>query len=552
VINRTGNAGWPYCIGPNLAYNDFNFATNASGPPFDCAGGPTNNSPNNTGLTRLPPAIPAQVYYHGAADPAHFPQLSGGGPIAGPVYRFDPALNSSRKWPADFDGRAIFGEWTANKLFTFQLDANGTNVTSIDPLLPSMTFLKPMDFKFGPDGALYLIEWGSGFGGDNTDSQIDRIDFLNGAAAPVAKASANRTNGPAPLSVSFSSAGSTDPGGTPLRFSWNFGDGSTSTAANPTHTYAAGNFAAVLTVTNSAGATATASLAITSGNTVPTLTITAPPAGGLFNFGDSINVTVSVTDAEDGTIECTRVTIQAILGHDTHGHPLNQATGCSARMQTTLSAGHGENDNIFYVFEASYTDRGGAGGSSPLTGRAQVTLQPKRKQSEFFTATGRTTNGRGTDTPGVTVEAATDPAGGGSSAAFIQDGDWWSFDPVALNNITGMRFRIASATSGGILEVRRNSPDGTLIASAVIPGTGGWQTWQDVTVTLTSPPTGTGTLYFVARNPAGQTGSGFLFNANWVDFTGAGVGLPPTNRVSSPRAHADGALVTATAPAPAR
>jgi cytochrome c len=528
VINRPGNAGWPYCIGPNLAYNDFNFATNASGPPFDCAGGPTNNSPNNTGLTRLPPAMPAQVYYHGAADPAHFPQLSGGGPIAGPVYRFDPALNSSRKWPVDFDGRAIFGEWTLNQLYTFQLDANGTTVTSIDRLLPSMTFLKPMDFKFGPDGALYVIEWGSGFGGDNTDSQIDRIDFLNGAAAPVAKASANRTSGAAPLSVSFSSAGSTDPGGTPLRFSWNFGDGSTSTAANPTHTYAAGNFTAVLTVTNSAGASGTASLAITSGNTVPTLTITAPPGGGLFNFGDSINVTVTVTDPEDGAIDCTKVTVQAILGHDSHGHPLNQAAGCSVRMQTTLSAGHGENDNIFYVFEASYTDRGGAGGSSPLTGRAQVTLQPKRKQAEFFSATGRTADGRGNDTAGITVEAATDPSGGGSSAAFIQDGDWWSFDPVALNNITGMRFRIASATSGGTLEVRRNAPDGALVTSARIPGTGGWQTWQDVTVTLSNPPTGTGTLYFVARNPAGQTGAGFLFNVNWVDFTGAGVGLPAT------------------------
>jgi hypothetical protein len=171
VINRPGNAGWPYCIGPNLPYNDFNFATSTSGAPFDCTGGPTNNSPNNTGLGRLPAAIPAQVYYHGAADPAHFPQLNGGGPIAGPVYRFNPNLNSSRKWPVEMDGKAIFGEWTQNKLFAFQLDSAGTTVTGIDQLLSSMTFLKPMDFKFGPDGALYLIEWGSGFGGDNTDSQ---------------------------------------------------------------------------------------------------------------------------------------------------------------------------------------------------------------------------------------------------------------------------------------------------------------------------------------------------------------------------------------------
>jgi PKD repeat protein len=545
VVNRPGNAGWPYCIGPNLAYNDFNFATNTSGPAFDCAGGPTNNSPNNTGQTRLPPAIPAQIYYHQATDPAHFPQLNGGGPIAGPVYRFDPNLNSTRKWPVEMDGKAIFGEWTTNKIFAFTLDSAGTTVTTIEQMLSSMTFLKPMDIKFGPDGALYMIEWGSGFGGDNTDSQIDRIDFLNGAANPTAVATANRTNGTAPLAVNFSSAGSTDPGGSSLTFSWNFGDGTTSTAANPSHTYAAGNFTAVLTVRNSSGATGTASLQITSGNTVPTVTVTAPPGGGLFNFGDSVNVTVSVTDPEDGTIDCSRVTIQAILGHDSHGHPLDQFPGCSARVPTTLSSGHGENDNIFYVIEASYTDRGGTGGSSALTGRGQVVLQPKRKQAEFFSATGRTADGRGTDTPGVTVEAATDPQGGGNSAAFIQDGDWFSFDPLALNNITGLRIRVASGTSGGTLEVHRNSPTGTLVASVPITTTGGWQTWQDFTVNLTNPPTGAGSLFLVARNPAGQTGATFLFNINWVDFLGAGVGLPPVNRVISLRAHANNMIVTA-------
>ena len=106
-ISRPVNAGWPYCIGPNLAYNDFNFATSTSGSQFNCAA-PTNNSPNNTGQTQLPPAVPAQIYYHFASDPAHFPQLSGGAPMAGPVYRFDPNLASARKWPVDFDGRAIF------------------------------------------------------------------------------------------------------------------------------------------------------------------------------------------------------------------------------------------------------------------------------------------------------------------------------------------------------------------------------------------------------------------------------------------------------------
>jgi cytochrome c len=325
---------------------------------------------------------------------AHFPILSGGAPMTGPVYRYDPNLVSDRKWPSWFDGRAIFGEWNTNKLYTFQLAADSSGVTSIDPLLGSFSFLKPMDFKFGPDGALYMIEWGSGFGGDNTDSGIYRIDFISGAASPVAQAGADRTNGPSPLAVNFSSAGSSTPGGGTLTYNWTFGDGGTSTAANPSHTYTTnGNYTAVLTVTNANNKASTASIAITVGNTAPTVTLTAPPSGGFFNWGDRVNYSVTVTDPEDGTVACGSVILQAILGHDTHGHPLDQTIGCTGTVTTTLSSGHSDGDNVFYVLEATYTDKGGAGGSNPLTGRSQVILQPKHKQAEFFSNTGSIATG---------------------------------------------------------------------------------------------------------------------------------------------------------------
>ena len=81
---------------------------------------------------------------------------------------------------------------------------------------------------------------------------------------PIAAAAANPTSGIAPLAVNFSSAGSTDPDGSLASYSWNFGDGTSSTAANPSHTYtSAGTFTAVLTVTDNRGATAKAQVAIT-------------------------------------------------------------------------------------------------------------------------------------------------------------------------------------------------------------------------------------------------------------------------------------------------
>jgi PKD repeat protein len=525
ILNQPGFYGWPYCVGNNRPYVDFDFATGTSGAAFDCAH-PVNNSPNNTGLTDLPPAIAAMVYYHYAGDPA-FPEIGGGGaPMAGPTYRYDPNLVSDRKWPAYWDGKAIFGEWNQNKLYSFQLNEDGSQLVDINQILSSFNFLKPMDMKFGPDGALYLIEWGSGFGGDNTDSAIYRIDYVQGNRPPVARASADRTNGPAPLTVHFSSDGSRDPDGTPITYAWDFdGNGTVdSTEANPTFTYTTnGNVSANLTVTDAAGRTGNASVPIVVGNTMPTVTLTAPPNGGFFDWGDQVRFAVTVTDPEDGTIDCGQVTLQSILGHETHGHPLNQYTGCSGVVQTTLSSGHSEGDNVFGVLEASYTDHGGAGGAAPLTGRAQVILQPKRKQAEFFSATGRVPDGTGTGSPGVTPETASDPQGGFQDIGSIEDGDWWSFDPANLAGIDTIRFRAASASTGGTIEVRAGAPDGTLVGSVAVPNTGDWQTYTDVPLSLSNPPSASGPLYFVVRKPAGSTNDGGLLNVNWVDFLGRGV-----------------------------
>jgi parallel beta-helix repeat protein len=81
---------------------------------------------------------------------------------------------------------------------------------------------------------------------------------------PVAVASANPEGGPAPLTVQFSSGGSYDPDGTIVGYAWNFGDGNTSTEANPIHTYTdAGTYQATLTVTDDDGATGSDVIAVT-------------------------------------------------------------------------------------------------------------------------------------------------------------------------------------------------------------------------------------------------------------------------------------------------
>ena len=104
-------------------YNDYNFATKTSGAKFNCAA-PVNDSPNNTGLTNLPPAIGASAWMgYGDQDPRFTPTLgTGGAPMGGPRYHFDPTLSSDRKFPAYYDNKWFVGEWNNGWIKTADLD----------------------------------------------------------------------------------------------------------------------------------------------------------------------------------------------------------------------------------------------------------------------------------------------------------------------------------------------------------------------------------------------------------------------------------------------
>ncbi|MDQ7904921.1 PQQ-dependent sugar dehydrogenase [Phytohabitans sp. ZYX-F-186] len=375
VVDRPANYGWPYCVTPDQPYVDHDFATGGSRAPFDCRR-PANESPHNTGLTRLPPvAEPEVAYSYGPS--AQFPELGEGGigPMAGPAYDYSAQSRSRLKWPEFYAGKPLFYEWTRDYVKAFTVDRRG-EVSGIEPVLPSFVFDNPMDMEFGPDGALYVLEYGDGYFAENPDAQLARIDFVRGNRTPVPKVSAAPLAGLAPLTVTFSSEGTTDPDGDPLRYAWDFdADGTVdSTAANPTYTYQRnGSYRPTLKVTDSTGRSASAELPFVVGPIAPVVTFVAPVEGQPFEFGQQVAYEVTVLD--DEPIDCTRVTVTYILGHDEHGHPITTATGCSGTI-TTTSPGHGEGDNLFAVFVAEYTDAPSDPGTPPQTGTAQVILYP--------------------------------------------------------------------------------------------------------------------------------------------------------------------------------
>nr|WP_222109907.1 PQQ-dependent sugar dehydrogenase [Streptomyces cupreus] len=497
-VTGPGNFGWPYCTGDNDAYVDYDFATGQSGAAFDCAA-PKNTSPNNTGLTDLPPAQAAWIPYDGGS----LPEFGTGSesPMGGPVYHYDPNLDSPVKFPEAHDGDFFAGEFGRRWIKRITSDADGT-VQSINDI--PWTGTQVMDMAFGPDGALYVLDYGvSWFGGDE-HSALYRIENATDGHSPVAQASASRTSGTAPLRVQFSSEGTTDQDGDALTYRWDFGDGSTSTAADPTHRYREnGTYTATLTAKDPSGRTGSASVQVVVGNTAPKVTLELPQDGQLFGFGDAIPFKVKVSDPEDGTIDCSKVKVTFVLGHDSHGHPVTSANGCTGTIQTSADGGHDEDANIFGVMDAEYTD-GGGGGQAPLTTHDQSVLQPKHRQAEHF--------GNGS---GVSVITKT-PAHGGRTVGDIDNGDWISFTPYALGNAKSMTARISSGGAGGTIEVRAGSSTGTLLGKAAVPVTGGWENFQDVTAQLTRAPRGTTTLYLVFK---GATGSGALFDVDDFTFT---------------------------------
>ncbi|WP_230424111.1 ThuA domain-containing protein [Streptomyces radicis] len=488
IIKEPGNYGWPFCHGNNQPYAPYDPDTGEVGEKFDCAA-PTNPSPNNTGLTELPPVELPQVWYgYDVSD--EFPEMGEGGsaPMSGPVYDYDPDNASPTKFPAYFDGAHFFYEWGRDYIKEIQLDADD-DVLKINDFLSTLEFASPMDMTFGPDGSLYLLEWGTEFGGGNNDSGLYRIDYTPGGRSPRVTATASVTDGPAPLTVDFSSEGTSDPDGGELTFAWDFeSDGTVdSTEPHASYTYEEpGEYTARLTVTDPDGNSGFDNVPITVGNTAPTVEIDFPVDGRLIEFGEQIPYRVTVTDPEDGEIDCSRVFVNPALGHDDHEHATSDLPGCEGTVDTGDLGGHPEGADLYYVINARYTDEG-AEGTGALTGYDRAVLEPRHKQAEYR------------DAQSGTRIVAQEGAENGERIGDISDGDWIAFEPMSLEGTATVSYRISSPYGGGMIELRAGSPEGELVASTPVHNTGDWDVYESTPPVAVADLAGTHRLYAVFR-----------------------------------------------------
>ena len=311
-----GNYGWPDFAGNNQAYNHTRFldsVTTETGPPFD-ATRPVNNSPNNTGLNALPPARGAFIWYAYAPSP-EFPIVGTGGRTAeaGPVFYRDDFKNAARAFPPYYNGKLFIYEFIRHWIMAVTMDQHG-DLASIEQFMPSGKFAAPIEMEFGPNGDLYVLEYGTLWFQGNDDASLVRIEYNGGNRKPIAVAAVDHPKGALPLRVTLSSAGTVDLDEDSLRYEWTITQRGKVIARAPTPhpgitIRTPGTYAAALTVTDTHGAsTSSPPIEIVAGNQPPTVGIDLVGANTTFFFPNvPVRYAVRVTDREDGTLRSGRI-----------------------------------------------------------------------------------------------------------------------------------------------------------------------------------------------------------------------------------------------------
>ena len=288
----------------------------------------------------------------GVTFPDYFYSHSGSGAavVGGPTYTSGP-------YPDEFDGDLLFGDYVRGWIKRLEFDGSGRPAGTKD----FATDWYGVDLQLR-SGELYYTDFGDGSRGQGS---VRRISYVPNNKTPIAVAEATPTFGSPPLSVKFKGSGSSDPEGGTLKYEWDFRDGtSKSTSKDPTHSYTkTGEFDARLKVTDPAGASATATVHISVGNTPPVPAVAAPAEGSKYRAGVPLQLTGSGTDKEDGTLSDARLSWHVVLVHADHAHDFITLAGKSA----TFTPATDHDADSYYLVTLTATDSKGLETSKTVT-----------------------------------------------------------------------------------------------------------------------------------------------------------------------------------------
>lgn len=307
VVTAGANYGWPaaegFCTSGDCAYVDPIYAYRHSTPPANAG------------------SITSVVVYTGSTFPEEYQNK---------VFIADYSVGWIKELTFDSEFTSLISE----RMFDNQA---GTTV-KLDQ---------------GPDGNLYQLNIYPG--------TLYVIRPSGGNRGPTAVLTASETyTAEDSLEVHFSAGESTDPEGDDLSYEWNFGDGRTSTEANPTmvFTNTGADFTAytvTLTVTDGEKSS-TATQRIVVGSTPPVVEITDVP--DKYNAGDTVSFSGSGSDEQDGALPASAYKWTVVFHHADHVHPFrDNITGPSGSV--TIPRTRDQLGNTFYRISLTVTDSSG-------------------------------------------------------------------------------------------------------------------------------------------------------------------------------------------------
>lgn len=311
---KAGFFGWPYFIGNNYPYAKYDFAAKQVSGKWDPSA-PVNESPNNTGKRELPAVSPSFIWYpYDKSEEFPMAKVGGRNAMAGPVYYSENFKGVETAFPEYFDGKLMFFDWMRNWIYLASMNDKGA-ITDLEPFMPNTTFNNISDMAYGPDGKLYMIEYGTKWFSRNLDARLVRIDYNKGNRPPVAELKVDKTSGSTPLAINFSADGSIDPDGDKLTYEL--------TAAGKTHSSSDGKFSltfdkaetidAEVIVKDEKGATSTAKVRVIAGNEAPQVSSEITGGNKTFFFANTpISYKVTVTDKEDGSTNTGQIKSEAV------------------------------------------------------------------------------------------------------------------------------------------------------------------------------------------------------------------------------------------------
>ena len=327
---------------------------------------------------------PYYTYNHGACVVNYSGCHTGGSSVTG------VAFYQGGSYPAQYNGALFFGDHTRNEIWAMLPGTNGLP----DPArLQSFVGVDgtggaaghPVDLKIGPGGDLFYV--------DMDDGTVHRITYTAANQPPTAVITANPTNGPAPLTVSFDGTGSVRPGGQAAELL--VGSQRRRHVRRRhgldrlVHLHHGGR-----AITRACGSPTTRARATRRRSPSRPATprrprsSTRPSSSLTWKVGDTINFSGHATDAQDGTLPASALSWSLILHHcftptDCHTHLIQTIDGVASGSVTAPDHEY----PCWLELQLTATDSGGLDldherPAEPEDGGAHVQDQPGRPRPQ--------------------------------------------------------------------------------------------------------------------------------------------------------------------------